>query len=721
MEPPKSLDLGYSLKNIPIPSPATYTGKLIERTEDLIKRMRWRAFFFLKRDEETDGPETKETFGFRTRKCPPRVEDLEAFEDDLLRLIENVQFRKTKNDLQERLKKDMEKIKQCNKVIVPADKTRNLYVVNKVQYNKLLRDNITKSYRPAPSRTYHDINVEARDIARSLEVADRMNCMAKKEAFITLKDHKENFASNLPCRLINPAKSEMGKISKRILDDILTNVKQKTSVNLWKNTAAVTNWFSRINRKKNCTFICFDIVDFYPSISEDLLNRALDFAGKYTEISSMDKEIILNARKSMLFGQEKEWIKKGTGLFDVTMGCFDGAEICELVGAFALSELSKEIPDGNIGLYRDDGLGVLWDTPGNRADRIRKEIIEVFKNLGLNITIQINLKVVDFLDVSLNLSTESFYPYRKPNDRPMYIHRQSNHPPNIIKNIPSSISRRLTDISSDSAAFEDARQLYDNALRESGFSEQVEFLESRKTNSKNVRRKNRSRNITWFNPPFSQNVATNIGRKFRSLVSKHFPKNSRLHQIFNENTLKVSYSCMPNMAAVIRQHNKATINVSKPPTLPGCHATDPKRCNCRTKGNCPMDGNCQVRSVVYRATVETADCRRDYTGLTALTFKERFNGHQYSMRHRSHRNSTALSKYVWSLKDKNTDFNIRWSVRRRATAYQNTTRMCNLCLAEKLEIIKADKKRSLNKRTELVSKCRHENRFYLCNFPPAVP
>ena len=68
-----------------------------------------------------------------------------------------------------------------------------------------------------------------------------------------------------------------------------------------------------------------------------------------------------------------------------------------------------------------------------------------------------------------------------------------------------------------------------------------------------------------------------------------------------------------------------------------------------------------------------------------------------------------------------TDFNIRWSVRRRATAYQNTTRMCNLCLAEKLEIIKADKKRSLNKRTELVSKCRHENRFYLCNFPPAVP
>ena len=134
----------------------------------------------------------------------------------------------------------------------------------------------------------------------------------------------------------------------------------------------------------------------------------------------------------MLFGQEKEWIRKVTGLFDVTMGCLDGAKICELVGAFALSELSKERPDGNIGLQRGDSLGVLWNTPGNRADWIRKEIIKVFKNLGLNITIQINLKVVDFLDVSLNLSTESFYPYRKPNDWPMYIHRQSGHPPNMI-------------------------------------------------------------------------------------------------------------------------------------------------------------------------------------------------------------------------------------------------------------------------------------------------
>ena len=93
------------------------------------------------------------------------------------------------------------------------------------------------------------------------------------------------------------------------------------------------------------------------------------------------------------------------------------------------------------------------------------------------------------------------------------------------------------------------------------------------------------------------------------------------------------------------------------------------------------------------------------------------------MQHRSHRKSAALSKYIWSLKDKNTDFNVSWSARRRATAYQNTARRCNLCLAEMLEgeIIKADKGRSLNKKIELISKCRPKNRFYLCNFPAAVP
>ena len=158
MDPPKRLDLGYSLKNIPIPSPTAYTTRLIEKVEDLIKRMRWRAFFFLKNEQAEEEQDRKERFGFRTRKCPPRIEELEAFENDLLKIIEDLQFRKTSNELQERLRQDTERIKKSKDVIVPADKTRNLYAVGKTRYEKLLCENITKAYKPAPARTYDEIN-----------------------------------------------------------------------------------------------------------------------------------------------------------------------------------------------------------------------------------------------------------------------------------------------------------------------------------------------------------------------------------------------------------------------------------------------------------------------------------------------------------------------------------------------------------------------------------
>ena len=103
--------------------------------------------------------------------------------------------------------------------------------------------------------------------------------------------------------------------------------------------SAVTNWFDGIERKEQCVFISFDIMEFYPLITQDLLNKALDFASQYTTISEQDREIISHARKSMLFGQGQEWIKTGTGLFDVPMGCYDGAEVCELVGTYALAKL----------------------------------------------------------------------------------------------------------------------------------------------------------------------------------------------------------------------------------------------------------------------------------------------------------------------------------------------------------------------------------------------
>ena len=531
------------------------------------------------------------------------------------------------------------------------------------------------------------------------------------QAYITLKDHKENFTTALPCRLINPAKSNIGVISKSILDRILADIQRKLQVNMWENTNAVTKWFTQLPQKQRCTFISFDIVDFYPSITEELLKNALDFARRYTSISQEETEIIFHARKSMLFGLEKEWVKKGTGLFDVPMGCYDGAEICGLIGTFALATLVERLNKGSIGLYRDDGLAAFWGVSGREADRIRKDIIKIFADLGLKITIQINLKVINYLDITLNLHTGKYYPYRKPNDRPLYINHQSNHPPKIIENIPSSVSRRLTDISSDRTVFEEAKPLYNDALRESGYNKGVQYLENRKAGKK---RKNRPRNITWFNPPYSQNVATNVGRKFRSLVKKHFPKKSKLHKIFNTNTLKLSYCCMPNMAAIIKQHNN-TIRGKRSSTEQN---TSARTCNCRVKNQCPLNGSCLTESIVYKATVDTEEDQKEYTGLTATTFKTRYNSHQQSINNQKYQNSTALSKHIWSLKDNNVPYSIKWSVQKKATAYKNTTGKCNLCVAEKVAIIKADKTKSLNKRTELVSKCRHENRFYLNKFSP---
>ena len=92
------------------------------------------------------------------------------------------------------------------------------------------------------------------------------------------------------------------------------------------------------------------------------------------------------------------------------MGSFDGAEVCELVGLFILNDLCKTYVKENFGLYRDDGLAVFKNITGPQADRIRKDITRHFKTHGLNITIQTNLKIVNYFDVTFNLNNGTYYP-----------------------------------------------------------------------------------------------------------------------------------------------------------------------------------------------------------------------------------------------------------------------------------------------------------------------
>ena len=133
--------------------------------------------------------------------------------------------------------------------------------------------------------------------------------------------------------------------------------------NLWKNTASVLERYNGIDQKARHTFVVFDIVDFDASITEDLLRKAIFFAQQDVEVSEEEITIIMHARKSLLFNNDQAWIKKENSDFDVTMGSYDGAEVCQLVGAFLLSRLEPLFGKKNVGLYRDDGLSVLKDVP----------------------------------------------------------------------------------------------------------------------------------------------------------------------------------------------------------------------------------------------------------------------------------------------------------------------------------------------------------------------
>ena len=178
--------------------------------------------------------------------------------------------------------------------------------------------------------------------ADKLSIRNRIECV-KKLLFLLIKDHKENFENNPKCRLINPAKSDSGKISKLILDKVSTHLRTILNVNQWRNTQNVIEWFGNIEQKSRHSFISFDIVHFYPSISENLLDQALSWASSLADTSHEDISIIKHARKSLLFNNGKPWIKNNnSNLFDVTMDTYDGAEICELVGLFILNHLKQQ-------------------------------------------------------------------------------------------------------------------------------------------------------------------------------------------------------------------------------------------------------------------------------------------------------------------------------------------------------------------------------------------
>ena len=123
------------------------------------------------------------------------------------------------------------------------------------------------------------------------------------------------------------------------------------------------------------------------------------------------------------------------------MGRFNGAEVCELVGVYILHLLRTVLRKENVGFYCDDGLGILRNSSGPEIEQKRKQIIQIVKSFGLNITVKTNLKTVDFTDVRLHSINNTYQPYQKLNSETVYINKQSNHPPNILKDQPKAINK----------------------------------------------------------------------------------------------------------------------------------------------------------------------------------------------------------------------------------------------------------------------------------------
>ena len=197
------------------------------------------------------------------------------------------------------------------------------------------------------------------------------------------------------------------------------------------------------------------------------------------------------------------------------------------------------------------------------------------------------------------------------------------------------MNQRINKLSSCKKIFVENKNTYYDALKDSGFQGKLEYLTPLDLNSRarnnnggtrtpckvgeiinnsshgKRRGKNRNRKVVWFNPPFCRLTNINIGRYFLHLLDKHFNRDNPLSRIFNRNTVKISYSCTKNMCNILSNHNKRLLNEL---TTWDWNPND-ESCNCRNKEECPLDGRCTSRNVVYQAWISPMEEQKDGEGV----------------------------------------------------------------------------------------------------------
>ena len=165
---------------------------------------------------------------------------------------------------------------------------------------------------------------------------------------------------------------------------------------------------------------------------------------------------------------------------------------------------------------------------------------------------------------------------------------------------------------------------------------------------------------------------------------------------------------MPNMNAIINAHNRKILN-------PNANENE-NLCNCRNPEECPVNGECLATGSLYEAKLAAnipGYVEKNYKGIADTALKQRIKNHQKSFNKIEYKSDTALSLEYWNIKDKGGIPEVKWKILRKCFSYNPQSKRCVLCLSEKLEILENLGAHQLNKRNEIVSKCRHQTKYGL--------
>ena len=184
-------------------------------------------------------------------------------------------------------------------------------------------------------------------------------------------------------------------------------------------------------------------------------------------------------------------------------------------------------------------------------------------------------------------------PFRKDVNVPCYSNVQSNHPPHIIRNLLEMISKRVSMLSSYEQVFEQEAANYNEGLKAAGYQQMIRYIPQDPQQGGRSRR-NRRRNVIWFNPPFHEDVSTPIGENFIKLIKKHFKKGTEMGRLFNSSNVKMSYGCTSNMSSIIAAHNARLLNKDFQEENPR-----EKEPVCKCGGACKLNGRSVDSDLVY--------------------------------------------------------------------------------------------------------------------------